>query len=202
MLEGIFGNKTAERILALPRAIWRRLRPRHRHELRWRVGQHGTGTNSSASKPPGLLVSRRLGQDPGLLLESTFALRRRCACASAEGARCAARERTQAPLRAPATAATIRQAGMTRILATHSREEIAALVCAALERAGVSVVLSGGAVVSRASISQRFRQWSFPRSVAPEIRPVPCASRGPPHLKASLRRVDATPRGVSCAGCG
>lgn len=37
---------------------------------------------------------------------------------------------------------------MTRVHASLSREEIAALVCDALDQAGVSVVLCGGAVVS------------------------------------------------------
>lgn len=37
---------------------------------------------------------------------------------------------------------------MTRISRDHAREEVAALVCEALDRAGIPVVLSGGAVVS------------------------------------------------------
>ncbi len=37
---------------------------------------------------------------------------------------------------------------MTGISRDHEREEVAALVCEALDRAGIPVVLSGGAVVS------------------------------------------------------
>jgi hypothetical protein len=37
---------------------------------------------------------------------------------------------------------------VTRISRDHTREEVAALVCEALDRAGIPVVLSGGAVVS------------------------------------------------------
>ena len=150
VLEAIFGNASGEKILlyleqyeeGYATAIARTF-----DDVSLNMAQRQLD-RFEASRSAGQLAQ---GPHPALHLEPPLPVPQRAPSPAEAGAGPATRRRAQALLRRASTAATRWQASLSSPPGIDERmplEHVAALVCSTLDSHGISVVLSGGSVIS------------------------------------------------------